>query len=64
MRIAVVVVMAIEPAVLVTLLMVIVAATFRVTGAAPHARALAAVFVPLELAVACWLLSCTKARPA
>jgi hypothetical protein len=63
-RIAVVVVMAIEPAVLVTLLMVIVAATFRVTGDAPHARALAAIFVPLELAISCWLLSVRLERRA
>jgi hypothetical protein len=49
--------MGVEPAVLVTLLMVIVAATFRVIGDAPYARTLVAIFVPLELTVACWLLS-------
>jgi len=56
--------MTLEPAVLVTLLIVIVAATFRMTGDAPHARALAAIFVPLELAVACWLLSVRLERRA
>jgi hypothetical protein len=56
-RVATLAVMMIEPALLVALLMMIVAATFQLTGDAPQARALAAIFVPLELALACWLLS-------
>lgn len=63
-RVATLAVMAIEPAVLVTLLMMIVAATFQLTGDAPHARVLAAIFVPLELALACWLLSMRLERRA
>jgi len=56
-RIAALAVMGVEPAVLVTLLMVIVAATFWAIGDAHYARTLVAILVPLELTIACWLLS-------
>lgn len=56
--------MAIEPAVQITLVTVLVMATFRLTSSTPHARALCAVIVPLELAVACWLLSLRLERRA
>jgi hypothetical protein len=55
---------AIEPVVLVALLIVIVAATFLLTGYSPHARAVLAAVVPLQLAIACWLLSVRLERRA
>jgi hypothetical protein len=63
-RIVAIAAMAIEPVVLVALLIVIVAATFSLTGYSPHARAVLAAVVPLELAIACWLLSVRLERRA
>jgi hypothetical protein len=56
--------MAIEPALQITLVIVLVMATLRLTSSVPYARALCAVIVPLELAVACWLLSLRLERRA
>jgi hypothetical protein len=56
-RIAAVTFLAIEPFVLIALLLGTVAATFLLTAHGSHAQTVNAVAVPLELAVACWLLS-------
>lgn len=56
-RIAAVIFLAIEPFVLIALLLGAVAVTFLLTAHGSHAQAVNAVAVPLELAVACWLLS-------
>ena len=63
-RIAAVVLLAVEPFVLIALLLGTVAVTFLLAGHESHAQTVDAVAVPLELAVACWLLSARLERRA
>jgi hypothetical protein len=63
-RVASVVFLAIEPFVLIALLLGAVALTFSLSAHEPNAGAVNAVAVPLELAVACWLLSARLERRA
>jgi hypothetical protein len=63
-RVAAVILLAVEPFVLIALLLGAVAVTFLLTAHEPYAQAVDAVAVPLELAVACWLLSARLERRA
>lgn len=63
-RIAAVTFLAIEPFVLIALLLGAIAVTFLLTAHESHAQAVDAVAMPLELAVACWLLSVRLERRA
>jgi hypothetical protein len=63
-QIATVILLAVEPFVLIALLLGMVAVTFLLAAHGPYARAVDAVAVPLELAVSCWLLSVRLERRA
>ena len=63
-RVAVFVLLLVEPYVLVVLLLAAVAATFALIGSLSYSRALEASVVPLVLSVTCWLLNVRLERRA
>jgi len=63
-QIAAVILLAVEPFVMIALLLGMVAATFLLAARGQSAQAVDAAVVPLELAVACWLLSARLERRA